>query len=154
MTELLHRLKYSADTSILPALKTVVAPCARVFDISCDFVVPVPLHKKRIRRRGLNQAVKLAELLFSEKQECITPGLLKRIRETDPQTGLNGVQRRKNLRGAFMFCDRYEVRGKSICLVDDVYTTGTTLNECSKVLRRAGAANIYVLTVARVALGR
>ncbi|WP_136808084.1 ComF family protein [Desulfosediminicola flagellatus] len=152
VTGLLHRLKYNADTTVLPALKTIVEPFRKSLELSFDLVIPVPLHIERLRKRGLNQAVYLAELLFPDRPEIIEPSLLRRTRKTAPQTGLDGIERRKNLRGAFMIDDRYTISGKQVCVVDDVFTTGTTLNECSRVLRRAGAESIYVITVARVAI--
>jgi ComF family protein len=151
---LLHRLKYNADTTVLPALATVISPFNENMHLTCDIIVPVPLHRKRLRLRGLNQALYLARLFFPEKHDLICCSALKRGKYTEPQTGLDGRERRRNLRGAFALSDAALIRGKHVCLVDDVYTTGTTLNECSKVLRKAGASKITVLTLARVIMSR
>jgi ComF family protein len=151
--DLLHRLKYNADTTVLPALATVISPFLENQILDCDIIVPVPLHKQRLRVRGLNQALCLARLFFPEKQELINCFVLKRGKYTLPQTGLDGRERRRNLRGAFYLSDSADIRGKHVCLVDDVYTTGTTLNECSRVVRQAGAAKITVITLARVVMG-
>lgn len=151
--ELLSRLKYNADTTVLPALEAILRPFVHSLDFHPQHVIPVPLHLHRLRHRGMNQAVYLARLLFPEQPQSITTTLLQRHRPTLPQTGLDGVTRRKNLRGAFQLPDRSAVRGMSICLVDDVYTTGTTVAECSRVLRKAGASEIRVITVARVVTG-
>ena len=83
----------------------------------------------------------------------LNPGALRRTRETQSQTGLTRHQRRQNLRGAFVAARPAEVAGRQVVLVDDVYTTGTTVYECARVLRRAGAAEIYVATAARVLKG-
>lgn len=147
---LLHRLKYNRDTSVLPGLATII----RASDIPAlpcpDLIIPVPLHKKRLRERGLNQSVCLARLFFPGRREAIRPGLLRRVRDTPPQTSLDGALRRKNLRSAFLVPDAAEVRGRSVCLVDDVVTTGTTMAECSSALVRAGAGEVTVLAFARV----
>src|SRR5262249_50776078 len=83
----------------------------------------------------------------------LAPSVLQRIRETRSQTGLTRHQRRENLRGAFAVSDSDNVRDKNILLIDDVMTTGTTVAECARVLKRAGARNVYVATVARVLRG-
>ncbi len=151
---LLHRLKYNSDTTVLPALAEVITPFRANLKINCDIIVPVPLHRKRLRRRGLNQALYLAQLFFPEQVQLICSSALKRERYTQPQTGLDGGERRRNLRGAFSLCDNNVIHGKHVCLVDDVYTTGTTLNECSRILRKAGATKITVVTLARVIMTR
>lgn len=150
VTRLLHRLKYQADTTVVPALAQIVEPHLRNQSIQCDLVLPVPLHKRRLQRRGLNQSIYIAKLLFPRQENLIQKTVLRRIRDTASQTGLDGKQRRKNLSGAFTLVDTDWVKGKKVCLVDDVLTTGTTVAECSKVLRRGGAKEITVCTLARV----
>jgi ComF family protein len=148
--ELLLRLKYRADTSVLPALARIVEPQLAAIDWPCDLVVPVPLHSSRLKSRGLNQALAIAGLLLPARRQRLAPTLLVRTRATVPQTGLDGVARRRNLRGAFTVASPELVTGARVTLVDDVFTTGTTLAECCRVLRRAGAAEIRALTLARV----
>lgn len=151
--QLLHRLKYRADTSVLPALRTIVRPFVESRTVAYSHVLPVPLHSGRLRRRGMNQAVYIARLLFPEQPRLIRTNLLRRNRSTLPQTGLDGAARRGNLRGAFQLAGLGMVQGASVCIVDDVFTTGTTVAECCRVVREAGAAEIKVITLARVVKG-
>jgi len=115
-----------------------------------DLIIPVPLHKKRLRQRGFNQALELARLFFPGEKRRIQPTILLRSRWTTPQTGLDGKHRRRNLAGAFQVRDARRVQGQRILLIDDVLTTGSTVNECARVLRQNGAGNVEVLTLARV----
>ncbi len=100
--------------------------------------------------RGFNQSLLLAPLFFPEAKSALLPQTLLRIRDTPPQATLGGVARRKNLSGAFAVSDSSQIRDKRVFLVDDVLTTGTTVQECSRSLLAAGAAAVEVLTVARV----
>lgn len=150
---LLHRLKYASDTTVLPAIGSIISQTDMLHFSDVDLVVPVPLHKNRLRQRGLNQSHLLARLFFPEDLRQIQPQHLIRYKDTIPQTTLNGAKRRKNLRGAFRVPDPAHILGRSICLVDDVLTTGTTVTECSKTLIRAGAKEVKVLTFARADRG-
>jgi ComF family protein len=114
-----------------------------------DLFVPVPLHIKRLRQRGFNQAYLLVMRWAKRDGLCCDGRLLRRVRWTEPQTTMNRKDRRKNVKGAFAVNRPETVRGKRIVLVDDVYTTGSTVNECAKVLKRAGAEEVDVLTLAR-----
>lgn len=147
---LLHKLKYQGDTSVLPALGDVIH-LRPVISIGPDErIIPVPLHRQRLRSRGFNQAKLLAELFFPKNREQILLHCLVRTLYTEPQTALDGTRRRQNLRRAFAVQRAEQIRGRNIFLVDDVLTTGTTAAECSKVLLVAGARSVEVLTVARV----
>ena len=148
--ELLHRLKYCGDTSVLPGLEYIIRPAGILEMPQPDLIVPVPLHPQRLKERGLNQSVALARLFFPGSLRHLHPDVLVRRRNTPAQTSLNGLARRKNLRGAFAVAENARVRGRTVCLVDDVYTTGTTVSECSRTLLHAGAREIVVLTLARV----
>ena len=149
VVDLLHRLKYRGDTSVTGALKEIMVGGGREWAYSdCDVIAPVPLHRDRLKKRGLNQSLVLAGLAFSEHK--IIPDLLVRTKNTCPQTGLNGDERRKNLKSAFEVKNFKLVKNKKILLVDDVFTTGTTVAECSKTLEKAGATAIHVWTFARV----
>jgi ComF family protein len=151
VSHLLHRLKYGADRTVLPALSQIAVQFDLTAFVSCDLIIPVPLHPKRLRARGLNQSLVLAHIFFPMKAKNISPEILVRIRDTVPQTSLNGKERRCNLRAAFAVGQEEDVIGKGICLVDDVFTTGTTVEECAATLLRAGAKEVKVLTMARVA---
>jgi len=149
--EILHRLKYQADSSVFGVLKQIIEQDTRSWSRQeCDLIIPVPLHIRKLRRRGFNQSHLLARLAFSDFQEKIAVNLLERAKNTTSQTGLSGIERRRNLSNAFQVTVPREVEGKTIWLVDDVFTTGTTVSECSKILRKNGADKIHVWTFARV----
>ena len=113
-----------------------------------DVLVPVPLHPARQRERGFNQARLLSELLSA--QISIPSKLhLERIRYTTTQTALDRSERMENLHNAFRLRKNADVRGLRVLLIDDVLTTGSTLNECARVLKRAGALSVYGATAAR-----
>ncbi len=153
LADILHGLKYRADFSTLPVLAELIRPLQGQLslDLESDRVVPVPLHRKRLMDRGFNQSLLLAELFFPESRGVILPQTLLRVRHTPPQTTLDGVARRKNLAGAFAVSRPRSIRGRRVFLVDDVLTTGTTVNECARVLLAAGVSAVEVVTVARVA---
>ena len=113
-----------------------------------DIIVPVPLHPARQRERGFNQACLLAELLGGHTSiPC--RAMLKRLRYTTTQTALDRSERMENLHNAFRLRKNADVRGLRVLLIDDVLTTGSTLNECARVLKRAGAKSVYAATAAR-----
>jgi len=111
--------------------------------------VPVPLHLKRLRQRGFNQAILLGEIFAKKWGTPLSRNNLQRIRWTEPQVNLGAHERAVNVKGAFAVDSVKELSGKRILLVDDVYTTGSTVKECCRVLLKAGAAEVAVLTVAR-----
>lgn len=149
-SELLHRLKYSGDTSVLPGIAYIIKNADSLAIPSSDLIVPVPLYPKRLQRRGLNQSVLLARLFYPERICDIRTNILERTRDTPSQATLSGSARRKNLRGAFTVVEKTMIQGKSLCIVDDVYTTGATVAECAKTLLAHGAQDVHVLTLARV----
>lgn len=155
VSHLLHRLKYTTDTQVLPALSQIIAPFADALQIdfhpASDRVIPVPLFSARLRKRGINQSLLLARLLFPTARDAILVDTLLRTRNTPPQTTLDGVARRKNLRAAFAVNSPETIMKRRIFLVDDVFTTGTTASECARALLAAGAREVCVITVARVA---
>jgi len=112
-------------------------------------VVPVPLHPRRKHERGYNQSALLGRVLARYFNCRLLPGVLRRTRHTSRQTGLSRTARRDNVRGAFAVAKPQVVGGLSLLLVDDVMTTGATVDECCKVLKRAGADKVQVLTLAR-----
>jgi ComF family protein len=114
-----------------------------------DVIVPVPLHPERLRWRGFNQSLILSRAIGSAQHVAVDPFLLERIRPTVPQPQLNESERRANVRGAFAVSAPQRLDGKQVLLVDDVYTSGATVEECAKALRRGGAAVVDVFTLAR-----
>lgn len=113
----------------------------------CDRIFPVPLHAKRLRQRGYNQALEIARPLARHFDRILDSTSLRRVRATVTQQGLPLAERHRNLRGAFRCCD--QLKGAQVLLVDDVLTSGATANECSRVLRQAGAAGVRVAVLAR-----
>ncbi|MBM4125122.1 MAG: ComF family protein [Nitrospira sp.] len=114
-----------------------------------DLMLPVPLHPARLREREFNQALLLADRLNRRLRIPLSFDNLVRLRLTEPQTDLSRAARLANLRQAFVVRRPGEVKHKRVLLIDDVMTTGTTVNECAKALRKAGAADVYVGTLAR-----
>jgi competence protein ComFC len=120
----------------------------RLRDQRFDVVIPVPLHPARERERGFNQAVLLAELLRSHISAQMKP-LLERTRYTTTQTAFDRAERMENLHGAFRLRKSGDVRKLHVLLIDDVLTTGSTLSECARVLKKAGAISVHAATAAR-----
>ena len=114
-----------------------------------DLIVPVPLHARRARERGFNQAGVLARELGKLRGIPVETGVLRKVRNAPPQTSLERAGRRTSVRGAYRAARPERVRGRTVLLVDDVYTTGSTLRECAAVLAAAGAKEIRAVTVAQ-----
>lgn len=114
-----------------------------------DFIMPVPLHAQRLREREFNQSLLLADRIGRHLNTPVSFANLMRIAPSPAQTRLSRKGRLKNLRGAFALRDSASIAGKRILLIDDVFTTGTTVNECAKTLRKAGSGDVFVLTLAR-----
>ena len=148
----LRRFKYNAGTWLLDDLVQFLVALWQVCPApirDADFVTGVPLHAKRERERGYNQSDLLASGLGRRKGIPFRRGLLWRRRATATQTHLTAAQRVHNVRGVFQVPWPDRVRGARVVLVDDVMTTGATVNECSRALKAAGADSVMVLTVAR-----
>ena len=112
-------------------------------------LIPVPLHKKKLKIRGYNQSEELAKELSKILQIPVLSDILVKIKSTKPQMELKKEEREKNLEGVFAVSDTAKFAGKKIFLVDDVYTTGSTMEECAKTLKQAGAKNIWGIVIAR-----
>jgi len=150
--EAIHLLKYEGKVGVLRGIKRVMEiyfTHNHLLFSRFDLVVPVPLHRRRLRERGFNQAELLARIIARYFNLKLVKDNLKKIRSTRSQTELNKEERRKNVKGAFKVKDKIPFRDKAVLLVDDVYTTGATVGEIAKVLKRAGAKEIYVFTLAR-----
>lgn len=113
-------------------------------------MIPVPLHRARHRERGFNQSEILSEGIARVAGLALAKDILKRKKHTKDQTYLNAQQRTENVRGAFVVTRPERVDGRKIVLVDDVMTTGATLNECARMLQEAGATMIFAATLAVV----
>lgn len=150
---LLLALKHGRRQALAaPLARLMHAAAAGRLDLAAfDALVPVPLHRRRRRERGFNQAAALAEGLGRAAGRPVLRRALVRVRPTLPQSG-DGAARRRNVRGAFAVRGASRaVQEKRLLLIDDVFTTGATVEECARVLRRAGAAAVGVYTLARVA---
>lgn len=167
--KLIHEIKYQGAYAISSELaELIVSKYHHQFFI--DYFVPVPLSKKREQDRGFNQAEKLAQGLVNSLRVYGTSRLpkndqkavddilltvvsaLERVRETKPQFDLKYEERKNNVRGAFTLNQGLltkNLNGFSFCLVDDVATTGSTLFECAKVLKKSGAEKVWAMTIAR-----
>jgi ComF family protein len=147
----IHQFKYNEHLGAGKILGRLMAeyeyPTFTVADYT--LVMPIPLHPKRLRQRGFNQALILARIIAKQHQRPVDFMALKRQIYTEPQVNLGRNEREKNIRGAFKVADAGRIDGEKILLVDDVYTTGSTVNECAKVLMKAGAKDVGVLTLAR-----
>lgn len=148
--DLIHRLKYMGAAWAARPLACLARHGLRDPRLSegMDALVPVPLHPLRERERGYNQARLLAERL-ARYADLPLAEPLRRIRRTETQTHFTRRQRMRNLRGAFEMRHNADVKGMRLVLVDDVLTTGSTLEECARVLKAAGAASVRALTAAR-----
>ena len=149
--ELIHRYKYNRHIQLRRPLGLLLAEMLApdVTKWEADLLLPVPLHRRRLRKRGFNQAALLVELLAREWRLPLERHLLQRVRWTEPQVNLPAPARPGNVKGAFALKSGAEVSGKRIILVDDVFTTGSTIAECSRVLKRAGATAVFAVTLAR-----
>jgi ComF family protein len=149
--ELIHRFKYQHEYRLRHPLADWLAESlhdSRIQSRPFDFYVPVPLHPARLREREFNQAAVLADLLSRRSGKPVRD-CLRRVRFTTTQTRFDRNERMENLRNAFVLRKNADVQGKHLLLIDDVLTTGSTVDECARVLRKAGAASIRVMTVAR-----
>jgi ComF family protein len=157
LRDLIHLLKYQQVRPAGAVLGRMLAETVSVLESDLPtgpiLIIPVPLHAKKRSQRGFNQSEVIARAALKHlnrpERFRISVGALLRRRETESQIGLTRHQRRENLRGAFVVSDPEQITQCNVLLVDDVYTTGTTVSECARVLRRAGVNRVYVATVAR-----
>ncbi len=149
--EIIHRFKYHRRFDFL---KWMAGEMARIYqqelaDLEFELVIPIPLHWKRLLSRGYNQSQLLARSLAKKINLPLACSVLVRTKNTPPQVGLSRNQREKNLKKAFLVKKPSLVEGKKLLLIDDVITTGATIEEASKTLKRAGAELVGVLAFAR-----
>jgi ComF family protein len=142
------RLKYGRKVAIARTMARYMAPLVSAGDHR--LLVPVPLHRTRLWGRGFNQSALVARELSRQLGIAADPLALARIRRTPPLKGMSPLQRRKTVAGAFRVRDKRAVAGKTVILVDDVLTTGSTAEACARSLRRAGAARVELVSWARV----
>ena len=145
LREIVHALKYDGRRSLARPLGLRLARAGSDILAGADLVVPVPLHRSRRRARGFNQAAEIARHLGLPVTDA-----LRRVRATPSQTDLPAARRHANMRNAFAMRWRADVGGRRVVLVDDVSTTGATLDACARALMDAGALEVRALTAARV----
>jgi len=148
LADAVQRMKYRSRTSLIAPLSSLM--CEHLDNLNAvDAVLAVPLHIDRLRTREFNQSLSLAAPVAQRLGVPLLIDSLVRVRQTHPQTTLEWKDRHSNVRGAFSVRRPEEVEKKTLLLVDDVLTTGSTVNECARVLRNAGAKSIHVLALAR-----
>jgi ComF family protein len=150
--DLVHLLKYGDRLDLVKPFARWMTSAGGEILCEADALVPVPSHWTRLFQRRFNQSAELARAISRQSKVAVIDDVLARVRATPPQVGLARDERAKNVHGAFSIekAARPKVKGKRIVLVDDVLTTGATANACARVLRRAGASRVDVLTLARV----
>ena len=149
---LVSRYKFADRMEAVPAFaQWMVRAGAELFD-GADLILPVPLHRRRLFSRRFNQSAELARRIAKRVGLPFAPHLLVRVRATRPQIGLSGTARRRNVAGAFHLADGAgsRVANKIVVLIDDVMTTGATVEACARALNVAGAREVRVLSLARV----
>ena len=159
LTRVIHRFKYQGKVQLAKPLAELLWTAFRLFwePDSIDIILPVPLHVKRFRMRGFNQACLLVcnwnilagQFPYRAAQLQIERNLLVRTAATVPQSALGRAERAVNIKNAFELNNPDQVKDKRILLIDDVYTTGATVNECTRLLLKCGARHVDVLTLAR-----
>lgn len=148
---LVARLKYADKTHLAPFLGRFMAAQGREMLVGADYLIPVPLHWRRMFERHYNQSLLLAREVAKVSGIPLLADGMKRTRHTPPQASMNRKERLENVRGAFAVTEKGKeaIKGKIVVLIDDVMTTGATLHACCKSLRHAGARDVRVLTLAR-----
>jgi ComF family protein len=142
------RLKYGRKVAIARTMARYMAPL--VASSGDPVLVAVPLHRTRLWQRGFNQSALVAREISRRLNVAADPFLIRRIKRTPPLKGMSWLQRRKAVAGAFKVPDRTAVEGRTIILIDDVLTTGSTAEACARTLKRAGAARVELVSWARV----
>ena len=153
LMDAIHLIKYSGKSYIIKSLGPLLGEFAgdRISDSNGMIIIPVPLHRKKLRQRGFNQSALLAKTIgpiLDIEPDFFT---LIRTRYTASQAGLSLEERRKNVKGAFEVRGERDIKGRSVLLIDDVATTGNTINECARILKKAGCERVVGLTLARTA---
>lgn len=143
-----HRLKYQGQRVLARPLAELLLATWQQIQPPADLLMAVPLHPRRERERGYNQAALLAQELGQSLELPVDARSLRRVRHTPPQVGLRAEERLTNVEGAFAYHGP-PLQGQAVCLIDDLCTTGATLQACAAPLRAAGAGSIWAFTVAR-----
>lgn len=151
MKELIHAFKYQGKDYLSYTLSRLMVEFIKDYNLPVDLldlVIPIPLHKARLREREFNQAELLSDYIASTFNKNVLSDNLRRLRNTKTQTELETNQRLLNVKDSFGVAESREIKGKNILLVDDVFTTGATSSEAAYALKNAGANIVFVLTLA------
>ena len=152
VTQVIHRFKYERHVWFEPFLADLLLRELRPWtqrSESWDCLIPVPLHPQKERERTFNQSQRISEAASAELDIPTVSNALKRVRATETQTHLSRDRRAANMRKAFAITGRFPLNGRRVILIDDVFTTGATTNACARELRKGGAKEVCVWTVAR-----
>ena len=145
----IHELKYYNLRALADPLAELLYVYMQMSDISCDIIIPVPLHRGRLRQRGYNQSGLLAARLGKLAGLPVIEDCLVRVKDSKPQARTkSGEERRENVSGAFI-CHDGNLQGRRVLLIDDVCTTGATLEACAETLKKKGVISVWGLTIAR-----
>ena len=147
INDMIRNLKYDNRKYLAETFANMLAGEVSKMNIDFDYVIPVPLFPARHKKRGYNQAELLCETMKTKLNMNVNTEILFKVRNTRSQANLSRSERIENLLDAFEVADKKLVKGKTILLIDDVFTTGTTINECAKTLIKAVAKEVYSLTL-------
>ncbi len=152
----IHHFKYRKQMGVLPEVDLLLEKYFAQNPGFCQgfMVSPIPLHFNKMKERGFDQAFLIARQVARVLKLPLAGGLLRRIKATSSQATLTRAERARNIKGAFEVSRPDLLAGKNILLVDDVFTTGATVNEAAKILKKEGAAKVYVFTLGRVVVGK
>ena len=142
--------KHADNIELTPLLSQWMSRKGKDLILECDCIIPVPLHITRLFKRKYNQSALLAKSLSKIYKKEYLPSVLVRSKRTESQGHMSSTQRKQNIKNAFKIQNADRIKGKKVLLIDDVMTTGATINECTKVLLKAGAKSVSILTLARV----
>jgi len=149
LKRILHDMKFRQQQRYATHLRWLIQHNINTTEIShIDYVIPIPLHTERLKERGYNQTEAIFKEWAMKRKITWLPDALQRTRHTIPQWELNITERKQNITGAFIIGQPEIIINKHIILVDDIITTGITLDECAKILKKAGATSVHGLTVA------
>ena len=146
----IHRFKYDNQAYLASFLASRMTPKREWPPLE---LIPVPLYPKKEQKRGYNQSLLLAQKIAERHDLQLTANLLLRIKDTPSQTEQSAAGRRENLKDAFALAKGKDCRGRQLLLIDDVYTTGSTIGACAETLLRGGAAGVYAMTIAATMQG-
>ncbi len=149
LRKLIHELKYGMRPGVMKEIESLLEIYFANRKLNDFYVTPIPLHIQKLEQREFDQAYLIGRKIAEILNLSFLPEVLERIVDTQPQASLRKTDRLKNVRGAFRFLNEAEIEGRDFLLVDDVFTTGATLNEAARILKRAKANRVYAFSLAR-----